>query len=73
VRVPAGDTVIGIDGLYVHRGALLWVQNGIEPARVVLAPLTDDGLTIRSLRTLDRGHPDYAVPTKEAGCALGAA
>jgi|SRR6476661_921204 len=63
LRVPAGDTVTGIDGLYVHRGALVWIQNGIEPARVVQAPLSDDGLTIRALRTLDRGHPDYDVPT----------
>jgi sugar lactone lactonase YvrE len=63
VRAPAGDTLTGIDGLYVHRGALVWIQNGIEPARVVHAPLSDDGLTIRALHTLARGHPDYRVPT----------
>ena len=63
VQSPAGDTLIGIDGLYVHRGALVWIQNGIEPARVVQAPLSDDGLAIRTLRTLDRDHPDYDVPT----------
>jgi hypothetical protein len=59
----AGDTLRGIDGLYVYRGALLWIQNGIEPARVVLAPLSEDGTSLRELRTLDRGHPDYAIPT----------
>ena len=63
VRAPAADTLTGIDGLYVHRGALVWIQNGIEPARVVQAPLGDDGLSLGDLRTLDRGHPDYDVPT----------
>ena len=60
---PRATRVSGIDGLYVHRGALVWIQNGIEPARVVQAPLSGDGLTIRELRTLDRGHPDYDGPT----------
>jgi sugar lactone lactonase YvrE len=63
VRAPSGDTLRGIDGLYVHRDALVWIQNGIEPPRVVQAPLGDDGLSLRELRTLERGHRDYAVPT----------
>jgi sugar lactone lactonase YvrE len=63
VRAPAGDTLNGIDGLYVHRGALVWIQNGIKPARVVQAPLSEEGLAVTALRTLDRGHPDYDVPT----------
>jgi hypothetical protein len=63
LRSPAGDTLRGIDGLYVYRGALVWIQNGVEPARVVLAPLTEDGMSLRELRTLDSGHPDYAIPT----------
>jgi hypothetical protein len=41
----------------------VWIQNGITPPRVVDAPLGQDGLSLRELRTLDRGHPDYAVPT----------
>ncbi len=35
VAAPAEATLRGIDGLYVHRGALVWIQNGVEPARVV--------------------------------------
>jgi sugar lactone lactonase YvrE len=61
--VPAADTLKGIDGLYVHRGALVWVQNGVYPARVVWAPLTEDGNAVRELRILERGHPDHAIPT----------
>jgi sugar lactone lactonase YvrE len=63
LQTPPGDTLNGIDGLYVHRDALIWIQNGIDPARVVQAPLEQDGSAIRELRTLDRGHPDYAIPT----------
>jgi hypothetical protein len=63
VCAPAGATLRGIDGLYVHGGALVWVQNGVEPARVVQARLGQDGVTLRDLRVLEAGHPDYAVPT----------
>jgi sugar lactone lactonase YvrE len=62
VAVPAGAALRGIDGLYVHRGALVWVQNGVEPKRVVQAPLAND-TTLRELRVLDAGHPDFDVPT----------
>jgi hypothetical protein len=63
LRLPPGDTATGIDGLYVHGRSLVWIQNGIEPARVVRATLSDDALGVREVRTLDRGHPDYDVPT----------
>ena len=63
VAAPAGAALRGIDGLYVHRGALVWVQNGVEPKRVVQAPLGDDPATLRELRVLDAGHPDYDSPT----------
>ena len=63
VTAPAGSTVRGIDGLYVHGGALVWIQNGVEPARVVRARLAKDGATLGHFRVLDAGHPDYAVPT----------
>ena len=63
VAAPAGATLRGIDGLYVHGGALVWIQNGVEPARVVRARLAGDGATLEKLQVLDAGHPDYAVPT----------
>ncbi len=63
VRASASDTLKGIDGLYVHRGSLVWIQNGVEPARVVQAPLSENGLAIREVRVLERGHADYAIPT----------
>jgi sugar lactone lactonase YvrE len=63
VAVPAGAALRGIDGLYVHGGALVWIQNGVEPARVVRARLGGDGAALGDLQVLDAGHPDYAVPT----------
>jgi sugar lactone lactonase YvrE len=63
VAAPEGAAVRGIDGLYVHRGALLWIQNGVEPPRVVLAPLGAGGTSLSEVRVLASGHPDYAVPT----------
>jgi sugar lactone lactonase YvrE len=63
VTAPAKATLRGIDGLYVHGRALVWVQNGVDPARVVQARLTGEGATLGDLRVLDVGHPDYAVPT----------
>ena len=63
VAAPAGSTLRGIDGLYVHAGALVWIQNGVEPARVVRARLAGDGMTLGDLQVLDVGHPDYAAPT----------
>jgi sugar lactone lactonase YvrE len=63
VAAPAAATLRGIDGLYVHDGALVWIQNGVEPARVVRARLAGDGATLEDLQVLDVGHPDYAAPT----------
>ncbi|HYC31542.1 MAG TPA: hypothetical protein VEB59_04590 [Gemmatimonadales bacterium] len=63
VVVPAGDTLRGIDGLYVHGRSLVWIQNGVEPERVVQAPLGPDGATVRELRVLEAGHPDFDSPT----------
>jgi sugar lactone lactonase YvrE len=63
VVAPEGATLRGIDGLYVHAGALVWIQNGVEPARVVRGRLAGDGATLGMLQVLDAGHPDYAAPT----------
>jgi sugar lactone lactonase YvrE len=63
VVAPSGAALRGIDGLYVHGGALVWVQNGVKPARVVRAPLVDDGTRLAGLEVLDAGHPDYRIPT----------
>jgi len=38
----AGATLLGIDGLYFHKGSLIGVQNGVAPQRVVRVSLSKD-------------------------------
>src|SRR5258706_1820278 len=42
LSAPPGTTLLGIDGLYAHRGSLIGVQNGINPNRVVRIFLSKD-------------------------------
>ena len=39
IAAAPGVVVSGIDGLYVHQGEFLAIQNGIKPARLVRMPL----------------------------------
>ncbi len=61
LEVPRGPHLMGIDGLYVHRGALVGVQNGTETPRVVRAPLTPDLLGVSRVDVLEQAHPLFAV------------
>lgn len=61
--VPEGPHVMGIDGLYLHEGALVGVQNGTKVHRVVRATLDEHGRAITRVEILDEAHPRFAVPT----------
>lgn len=62
--VPEGEPhVMGIDGLYLHEGAFIGVQNGTKVARIVRATLADDGASITKVEILEEAHPRFAVPT----------
>jgi sugar lactone lactonase YvrE len=63
--LPAADTVLalGIDGLYYHAGALIGIQNGVEPHRVVRLELSPDRRQIVRSMAIERAHPQYAEPT----------
>ena len=63
LRVAANVTALGIDGLYLHRGALIAVQNGITPARLVRFCLDGDGRGIRRADVLDRNPALADEPT----------
>jgi hypothetical protein len=68
---PPGVTLAAIDGLYAQGASLVGVQNGFAdgPERVVQAFLGDDGSRVTCVEVLERGHPDYDVPT--AGVVVG--
>jgi sugar lactone lactonase YvrE len=65
VPVPAVDDVaaLGIDGLYYVNGALVGIQNGMAPHRVVRLTLTPAGDRITGSEVLERAHPRHEEPT----------
>jgi sugar lactone lactonase YvrE len=59
---PADAALLGIDGLYTEGpGALLAVQNGTAPARLLRLRL--EGPRITAVEAVDVGHPKMAEPT----------
>jgi len=60
---PPDVALYGIDGLAWHKGALIGVQNGVDPARVVQLDLSPDGTRISAARIIDMNHPRVAEPT----------
>jgi hypothetical protein len=63
LRTAANVTTLGIDGLYLHRGALIAVQNGVVPARVVRFCLDAAGRGVRRAELLDRNPALADEPT----------
>jgi hypothetical protein len=61
--VPRGVTLLGVDGLYWHRGALIAVQNGITPRRVARVCLDSTGRNVTALELLDRNPAVADEPT----------
>jgi sugar lactone lactonase YvrE len=61
--VPPDLALNGIDGLASFGGALVAVQNGIQPNRVIRLDLTPDGAAIARARILEMNHPAFDEPT----------
>lgn len=60
---PGDAAAVGIDGLYLDRGGLVGIQNGVTPHRVVRLRLSAGGDRIAGIDVLERARPDYAEPT----------
>lgn len=60
---PEEAMLLGIDGLYFHRGALVGVQNGANPARVVRLRLARDLSRVERLEVLASALPAFDEPT----------
>ncbi len=52
----------GIDGLWLHNGELVAVQNGTSPMRIIALRLSDDGTRIIGHRVLEQAHPEWTEP-----------
>jgi sugar lactone lactonase YvrE len=63
--MKTADSVLalGVDGLYLHRGHLIGIQNGVEPHRVARFTLAPSGDRIVGAQVLERAHPRYQEPT----------
>lgn len=59
----AGQTLLGIDGLYFYKGSLIGVQNGVSPQRVVRITLSKDLRRAEKLRVIEAGNPIFLEPT----------
>jgi hypothetical protein len=65
IAVPAGETLAGIDGLYIRGQTLVAVQNGLRSrsARVIQAELTPSLDRVTCIAVLDRNRPEFDIPT----------
>ena len=55
LKAPTGSTLFGIDGLYAAPGALIAVQNGVNPQRILRISLDDRG-EAAAVRVLAQGQ-----------------
>jgi hypothetical protein len=60
---PSGAHLGGIDGLYLHRGDLIGVQNGVSPQRIIRIRLDGQGTTALALEVLQQALPGWNEPT----------
>ena len=63
VRDAPGSTSLGCDGIVLHGGAIIAVQNGVAPARIVRFALNAEGDSIVSVRVLDQNPALAPEPT----------
>ncbi len=63
---PKDVSLAGIDGLSLHRGTLVGIQNGAEPHRVALFALSPSGDRVTAGQVLERGNPLFEIPTTGA-------
>ena len=69
LALPRALATAGIDGLYLWRGHLLAVQNGVEPHRIVAFELDLRARSITGSRVLEQASPDLGEPNH--GAVLG--
>ena len=55
--------LIGIDGLYLHQGKLIAIQNGTNPNRVISLSMNPAATEITGFTTLEANHPNFDEPS----------
>lgn len=62
-NLSSTSTLLGIDGLYFHKGQLLGVQNGVNPQRIVCLTLSKDLARVERFETIEANNPLFDEPT----------
>lgn len=60
---PSDAHLGGVDGLYLHKGHLVGIQNGTLPQRIVRIRLDRAGKSAQSLEVLQQTLPGWNEPT----------
>ena len=63
LQEPPHVTTLGCDGIVLYRGAIIAVQNGVSPARIVRFQLDRSGVRIVRVDVLDRNWKIADEPT----------
>lgn len=63
LATPDGASLIGIDGLVAHDGAILALQNGVAPQRVLRLDLNADWTALEAVHVLAANLPAIDEPT----------
>lgn len=62
--LPAQPAMLeGIDGLLLHRGRLVAIQNGGAPRRILAISLDREARAITAIEVLERAHSSWGEPT----------
>ena len=60
---PVNSTLAGIDGLYLYKGTLVAIQNGIGTPRISRFFLNAAGDRVEKFETIEYRNPDFDIPT----------
>ena len=63
VAPAPNSTLLGIDGIYWHKGSLLAVQNGVNPPRLVRLFPSGDLTRVERLEVIEANNPAFDEPT----------
>ena len=61
--VPDTISLIGMDGLFTHRGRLIAIQNGVTPHRVIEIETDKDFDRVTGVKVLAQNLPEFDEPT----------
>lgn len=61
--VPDTVSLIGIDGLFTHRGSLIAVQNGVSPHRIIEIETDKNYEKVNGIKVLAQNLPEFDEPT----------